>query len=524
MGIFLPIVYQPINLISMIRRIFFIGLMCSSLTAFCQEPADALRYSWLTPYGTARSMAIGGALTSLGGDITSTYVNPAGIGLFKTGELVVSPGFSFRSNSFNYLGSAQSAKQSNLNFGTTGIIIPSAGSKDGKWRNFTYAIAINRTADFNNKTDYKGLNRSSSYSEKYLEELINNNITDPNKAAVNYPFGTSLAFNTYLIDTINSGGNVVGYKTLATPQTGLNQTQTIETTGGINTLAFAGSANFEDKLYLGATIGIDYLTYNREQTFTEQDATTNKLNYFNSFSVQESLNTVGTGINLKLGLIYKPVDYLRMGLAIHTPTMYNLKDTYSTTITTDLEGYGGQGVLKQSSNDLVNAPGTFQYVHNNPLRVMAGISYVFREVNDVTKQRAFISGDVEYVDYGSSTFREADVSTNAYFKDLNSIIGTEYKRVLNVKLGGELKFNTIMVRGGFAYFPNPYTNSEFKGSKMNISGGLGYRNKGIFIDATFVQQLVTDGFYPYRLQDSNFFPVTNTSGIGSILFTVGCKF
>jgi hypothetical protein len=508
----------------MIKRIFLFGLICISLNVYSQEPTDALRYSWLTPYGTARSMAIGGALTSLGGDITSTFINPAGLGLFKVGELVISPGLSFNSNKLDYLGSLQSSKVSSLNFGTNGIIIPTSGSSDGKWRNFTYSIALNRTANFSNKVDYTGINRTSSYSEKYLEELINNNVTDPNKAAVDYPFGSSLAFNTYLIDTINSGGNVVGYKTMATPLTGLNQQQTIETTGGINTIAFAGSANFLDKLYLGATIGIDYLNYNREQTFTEKDATTNKLNYFNYFKVQESLNTTGTGLNLKLGLIYKPVEYFRLGFALHTPTLYNLKDTYSTTLTTDLEGYGGQGVLKQSSNDLVNVPGTFQYSFVNPLRLMAGMSYVFREVNDVTKQKAFLSFDVEYVDYGSSSFREADISTNSYFKDLNTVIGTNYNKVFNFKLGGELKFNTIMVRGGFAYFENPYSNESFKANKMNISGGLGYRNKGIFLDLTFIQQLVSDGFYPYRLQDSNFFPVTNKSGIGSLMLTVGCKF
>jgi hypothetical protein len=59
---------------------------------------------------------------------------------------------------------------------------------------------------------------------------------------------------------------------------------------------------------------------------------------------------------------------------------------------------------------------------------------------------------------------------------------------------------------------------------MNISGGLGYRNKGIFIDLTFVEQLVSDGFYPYRLQDNSFFPVTTKSGFGSLMLTLGCKF
>ncbi len=60
-----------------------------------------------------------------------------------------------------------------------------------------------------------GLNNQSSYSEKYLEELINNNVTDPNDAANNFPNGASLAFNTYLIDTIQgSGGSVAGYRSL----------------------------------------------------------------------------------------------------------------------------------------------------------------------------------------------------------------------------------------------------------------------------------------------------------------------
>jgi hypothetical protein len=67
-----------------------------------------------------------------------------------------------------------------------------------------------------------------------------------------------------------------------------------------------------------------------------------------------------------------------------------------------------------------------------------------------------------------------------------------YKGVFNFRLGGELKFKTIMARAGFAYYTDPYKDEELKGRKMFISGGLGYRNKGMFIDLTYVQRLNKD--------------------------------
>ncbi len=37
------------------------------------------------------------------------------------------------------------------------------------------------------------------------------------------------------------------------------------------------------------------------------------------------------------------------------------------------------------------------------------------------------------------------------------------------------------------------------GSRMNITGGLGWRNKGVFVDLAYIHQIVNDGYYPYRL-------------------------
>src|SRR5450432_900243 len=81
--------------------------LCPSLL-FClflraQLPEDALRMSYTRPSGTAREQAIGGAMGSLGGDISANYVNPAGLGFYKTGEVVLSPGWSFGSTNTGYL-------------------------------------------------------------------------------------------------------------------------------------------------------------------------------------------------------------------------------------------------------------------------------------------------------------------------------------------------------------------------------------------------------------------------------------
>src|SRR6478672_2063675 len=73
-------------------------------TLYAQTPEEALRLGWNNSGGTARYRAIGGAMGSLGGDITAAYVNPAGLGLYKTNEFVLSPAFSFSNVKGNFRG------------------------------------------------------------------------------------------------------------------------------------------------------------------------------------------------------------------------------------------------------------------------------------------------------------------------------------------------------------------------------------------------------------------------------------
>lgn len=509
------------------KTYFYIAIFLFAIkNTYAQEPTDALRYSWTTQSGTARNQAIGGASGSLGGEFSTLFVNPAGLGFYKTDEFVLTPGYNLYNNKSTYKGSLSGTKHNKFNLGASGLLFSFNNYPTSNVKNFTVAIGVNRSADFNSNIFYKGNNNKTSYSEKYLEELIHNNVQDPNRAAQDYPYGSSLGLNTYLIDTIRAAnGSVAGYRSLADLSQGaLNQENSITSSGGITDIALGGAVNLRDKLFFGGTLNVPLLNYNRSSSFKESDASGNIKN-FNNAIANETLETKGYGINGKIGLIYKPVEYVRLGLAVHSPTFYELTDKYTAEIITDLEGYGGAGIKRQSSLDFNNnQPGQLKYNLSTPWRIIASGSYVFREVENVKRQRAFITADLEYINYKSSTFTAADnqdIDTKNYFTELNTTIKEQYKGAINVRVGGELKFNTIMCRLGGAYYGNPYKNE--KADRVKLSGGLGYRDKGFFADLTYVYAMNKDVNYPYRLQDKPNDPASLKNNTGNIVATIGFK-
>jgi hypothetical protein len=198
-------------------------------------------------------------------------------------------------------------------------------------------------------------------------------------------------------------------------------------------------------------------------------------------------------------------------------------------VTTNTETYKGQ--LVQSSDLFTNGTDAeFKYWLVSPYRIMASASYVLREIEDVRKQKGFLTADIEYVNYKASSYKtdpEGDnsQSTKDYLKSLNKAIDNAYKAALNFKVGGELKFTTIMARLGAAYYGNPYNDLGHgeKGDRFQLSGGLGYRNKGIFVDLTYVHTMGKDIHFAYRLQNSPFQAATIKSTGGNIFATIGFK-
>ena len=500
--------------------------------ASAQIPEDAIRYSWLTQSGNARTIGIGGAIGSLGGDISSNFVNPAGIGFYKTGEFSFSPTFSLNNLKTSFRGNTNEAKKNNFSLGTTGLVFRVGNDFNDDNRTVSGSIAITQKANFNNTIYYKGLNNYSSFSEQFAEEFVKSrlSINDALNTQSSVPYTVAPALFTYLIDTVKVNGV---YKVKAAPEyilaagQALQQEFTKQTTGGMYELAGSYAINYGGKWLAGLSVGIPIVNFESNTTVTERDTSNNTTNHFKSFTYNDTYKTSGVGFNAKFGLIFRPKDYIRLGLAIHTPSFMTLTDERRATLTTALENPIGN--FDVTSDVFTNgAKGKASYYQTAPWKVIVSGSYVFREIEDVKKQRGFISLDVEYVRHSGTKFssnaEQPTTDDKTYYKQLNAVIKDQYKGAINAKIGGEVKFNTIMARLGFGYYSNPYKDAPTKSSKMMFSGGLGYRNKGYFIDVAYARIVTKDFDVPYRLQNAETIYANTNKNSGNIVTTFGVKF
>ena len=513
------------------KKFILLPTLFISSYILAQIPEDVLRYSFYPQNGTARSLAIGGAMGSLGGDITATFVNPAGIGNYRTGEFVFTPGFMFNNNKSNFRGTDTKSSESNFALGPIGLVFGSS-NRYNPTTSQAISLVVTQTADYNNTIQYKGLNNFSSYTEQWAEQIAKSGLSIDD--ALNEPvfaYGPAPALYTYLVDTFrNNVGNVqlrgLPENILDAGQA-LMQENTVESRGGMYEVALGYASNKKDKFLWGFSIGIPILDYSSTTTYKETDTSSNLSNGFGSFTYVDEFRTSGVGVNAKIGLIFKPVEYVRVGLALHTPTyMASLKDVRTTDVSANTENY--EGVRNVSSTEFTNGQaGQNKYTMLTPWKFLVSGSYVLREVENVKNQKGFITADIEYVTHSSSSFytdnEAATPDETNYFKALNQVVKNEYKGNFNFRLGGELKFNTIMTRLGFAYYTDPYRDDELKASRMVLSGGLGYRHKGMFIDVTYVHNMTKDVHVPYRLESAPNVMANIRNTTGNAVLTLGFK-
>ncbi len=516
------------------KKYLLLILLYPVAATYAQAPEDAIRYSWYPQNGTARNLAIGGAMGSLGGDITATYVNPAGLGFYKTREVVLTPGIFLNNLKATFRENSTTEKNNAFGFGPSGFIIGSVNRNQPK-NSSAFSIAITQTANFNNAISYKSLNNYSSFSEQFAEEFAKSkrSIDEVLNTLSPMPYTAALGLQTYLIDTVRVGGvlQVRGApENILDAGGALQQKMFKSTSGGIYELAIGGAYNKGDKLFFGGTLGVPIVNYKSNMEFTESDTSANNMNGFKSFTYTDNFQTTGIGFNLKLGVIYKPREYIRLGLALHTPSVFFMADERTASLTTNLETPSGQPETFAASSLLFtnNQPGESRYLQSSAWKAIASASYVFRELENVKKQKGFISADIEYVNHKGSRFNSnAEAPTEkekVYYKELNNVVKDFYKGAFNFRVGGEVKFNIIMARLGFGYYMNPYKDAAFKANRMLLSGGLGYRHKGMFVDLTYVHNISKDADFPYRLQDRLNTFATSKQTLGNAVATVGWKF
>lgn len=508
-------------------KIYPAFLLLLTQQLFAQVPEEAIRLSWTTQAGTARNQAIGGAMGSLGGDATAALVNPAGIAFFKTSDFILTPGMRFGKPGSNFRGTGITGVNNN-NFitGTSGFVFGGFGYKAKN----SFAITVTRIADFNQSVVYRGQNDYSSFAEPLADEFAASGLSIDealNSNAVSLT--TKMALYTYLVDTatINGSPQVIARSEFTSL---LNQEHTTQTSGGITEITFALGHELDKKFMIGGTIGIPIVSLDRNTYYRESDASGNTNNDFNFMSYRENYTLKGVGFNFKAGLIYRPREYVRLGLALHSPNILMLKENFDAGMAADLEnlfspntGYDSVGISTLTGGPL----GESRYAFYTPGKIVLSGSYVFREVENISRQKGFITADIEYVNYKWNHFGptgEVTDETKAPYEPYNDAIDAIVKSAFNFRLGGELKFKIIMARLGFAYYGSPYQDKTLKANKMNLSGGLGYRHKGIFADITYVHRMNKDVNFPYRVNAprANTFANLKDNG-GTVLLTLGFK-
>lgn len=465
-----------------------IGLFCLIFTQYIsQNEEDALRYSNTDVQGTARYAGMGGAFGALGADITTLSVNPAGMGRYKNNILTgtINLGTGNTSAALNGFENASFYSKNVLNnLGIVGVVETSVNNPN-PWRKVQLGFAYNRLAEFNDEYTIKGKN-NASYSYVLADRGYGRTPNDLINSDAHY---SSLAFENYLTDYVfDSSEHYYTTQMYSYAGEGITTEHSVSTRGRIGESAFSISGNYADKVYLGATIGVDKITFKRTKNHFES-ANSDSL-AIDNFSFKENLTTSGNGVNLKIGIIVLPEPWLRLGLALHSPTnYYYMRDTWNSEIRTNFKDGESYGEASISSS--------FVYKMKTPGKAIGSIAFV-------AKKHGVLSVDLEYVDYGNALLKKHKNSGDSYdFNFENSTSELIYQPALNLRIGGEYKItNQFMARVGYALNGQPFKKDyrEEATPKFKYSLGVGFRSDQFFIDIAVVHNQQKENYYLYDPQ------------------------
>ncbi len=458
------------------KTLAFLLTIFFSATLIAQNENDALRYSLINYTGTARFSGLSGAYGAVGADFTSLSQNPAGIALYRKSEFTITPVFSNNKTNSKYLGESHEDYRNTGYLGNVGYIFSqNMKGKAGPLVQLQFGFGINMMNMFSNRMVVSGYNTDNALTTTYVDE-VNASGAEPRDWD---NFGAGLAYDAYLIfwDSISP----TNQRWAADMEYGyVQQTKSVETRGSTNETVLSAGANISDKLFLGITFAFPYIRYEEESRFTENDK--DDLNsFYNYYDRYEYLNTRGSGFNFKAGFIYMPVEFFRIGGAIHTPTnYYNMSDTYHSAMYSYFAG--GENYAADSPD------GYFDYELKTPMRALGSVAFLLGKYG-------LISADYEYIDYSTSSLRSYDYS----FYNENDAIRSEYTSANNFRFGAEFKSGIMALRGGYNIYGSPYRNSGSLGARTGFSLGLGIRDKGYFVDFAYNHSSSEVNYYLYNI-------------------------
>lgn len=486
--------------------------------------SSVLSLSQRESVGTARSMGMGGAFTSLGADMASFGYNPAGFGMYQRNEISVSLGLgvskAINYNAYNY-GDNSSVRVAINNVGASFKIYESTG----KLTAINFAFGYNKTADYNYDMSYEGPSSVSSLANAFADIanggrlVINsdNKITDPNgyyDYDMNpYYWGAVMGYKGGLI---NRGANG-WYPDEIAPGALMTQYTNLQSRGSAGEFSFAFGFNINNIVYLGASLDIQSIS--RKQTIYydeyinyavgEQIDATLYPYQLQQVGYAQSMYVNGSGVGAKFGIVVRPIEALRIGFAVHTPTYYSLAYRYSASLSSvarnaglipDANGNIDDYVYADEATPILQDGGEHRWTFTTPTRLLVGASYAIG-------QYAVLSVDYQYDAYRALKidYAPADTGyTNDTFRDnlrgVHTIrAGVEAKPLpwLALRVGGGYRSKVLNKNYDFVAFSEPVADTLWY-----ASAGVGFRLSQVTsIDLAYQYRNTRySDYYSYRTQ------------------------
>ena len=445
----------------LLNLLTFCGILGGQVTA--QNATEAMYYSQNFFQADARSLAMGGASGVLASPLAGS-INPAGIGFYEYSEFSFSGSMTYIDTRSLYIGESHKDLAYNFNLPNLGLML----HLDRGEGTYVLGITVNRTANFNRRRFFQGINTENSITEFLAEDA---NGTLPEDLSVSSYGGN--AYESYLIDPFVLDPEmyipVIDYEY----ETRVLQSEMKESRGSANDVNIS-LAYRKEKVSVGGTIGWATIRYYETVEFFEENQA-NSVIYYRSMSLMENISTIGDGIFASLGVVVDG-NLLRGGISLKSPTVYDMLDSYERDMRGQFRGYTDEGFYFRSK---------FVYKLITPPRLNLSLALI--------RPVGVISLDCELLDY-----RMASLSSPEFrFSKENRKIDNEGMQALNLRVGFSSKImERFFLRGGYNR-----QGKVTRGSRANssFSGGIGIALKSCWIDLAYVYRKEESSYIPYIL-------------------------
>lgn len=501
------------------KRIF-LGIFLSGLTlgVFAQNQSfyDVAQAATSEINGTARFVAVGGAMGALGGDASTVAYNPAGIGVYRSSELTLSGNIHWNNSS---MGGDSPTNYISANLANVAYIGTWLNPKEKGLITLNFGITYNRLKNYSREGRYTGTKPGSA--SQFIANMTNG--TDPNyfsddlsKQFMNSDLAwrSILGYQAYLFDPIPDETNYLSYYDKiggGNVRTNLQYSEY----GSNDEYALSIGGNVENIFYWGMSFNCDYLYYSKrvaqQEVFKDGNAYTLHTNY----------SMEGCGFTYKVGFILRPLNWLRIGGAFHTPKWYYMEDWSSASIS--FQDPNKQGSIKTIDTPISNG----KFYLESPLSALGSIGFVLGKFG-------FIGFDYQYTNSNNILLKDSRkalqeemnlASKNAYADTHAFRIGMEFKPVdaLSLRLGGGYTMPVTKAEATRHYYNNDIRcDMEYYNQKdsYNVTAGIGYRVDRHAIDLAYVWQVNNADFYAYQGAE----PINMRGVRNQLVLTYGVRF